>query len=363
MRETIKNMIKKMVKFINYNCLNWYVKTMTRYQIKRKFLRRTDNKLTRQEINSILNYWKPYSKSIKLYWHRWYYSRNGIRDKRYIPEDIYYCFIEPFYNKIDFYRAYSDKGLYSIWFPEVKRPVTVTKNMNGVFYDDTFNIMSIEEVIERCLRVGRLVIKPSIESGGGRNISFINVNELLNNEKDLMDIINKYKKDFIIQELIEQHEELKKITPESVNTIRVMSFLYKGKVYILSSVLRMGINSSKVDNLAAGGISCGINKNGLLNKYAFDKYGNAFEKHPRGYVFHNKVIPGYEKILNIINREHVKFAHFPLISWDFAIDKFGDPVLIEFNLRFQEINFHQINNGPLFRELTDEVLEEVFGRR
>ena len=60
---------------------------------------------------------------------------------------------------------------------------------------------------------------------------------------------------------------------------------------------------------------------------------------------------------------HKRFAHFRIISWDFAVDENNDIQLIEFNFSPQGIRIHQINNGPLFGEFTVEVLEEVFNKR
>ena len=48
------------------------------------------------------------------------------------------------------------------------------------------------------------------------------------------------------------------------------------------------------------------------------------------------------------------------MSWDIAIDEDGNPVLIEANMRKGSVNFHQFNNGPLFGELTERVLNEIF---
>ena len=45
-----------------------------------------------------------------------------------------------------------------------------------------------------------------------------------------------------------------------------------------------------------------------------------------------------------------------LISWDFAIGVDGEPILIEANLSFGQIDFHQLCNGPIFKEMTDEIL-------
>lgn len=177
---------------------------------------------------------------------------------------------------------------------------------------------------------------------------------------NIKQIISKYKKNFIIQELIPQHPVLKEIHYNSINTIRLMSFLHNGEVHVLSSVLRMGINNSRIDNGASGGIHCGIKDDGCLNNFAFDSNGIKYDRHPQGYKFEGCIIPSYDKIIQIIKREHSKLAHLKLISWDFAIDIDGNPVLIEINLRSQSINVYQLNNGPVFGDLTETVLEEVF---
>ena len=48
-----------------------------------------------------------------------------------------------------------------------------------------------------------------------------------------------------------------------------------------------------------------------------------------------------------------------LISWDFAVDKDGDPILIEANFTFGEIDFHQLCNGPILGEMTENILSAV----
>jgi len=358
----MKKALQRFISFVNEDCLNLYLKTFYKRQLKRKFIKSSDSidDIYKQDIQ---RYWNKFNIKINTDWHKWYSSRNGVKDVRYVPEDIFYCIIEPFYNRVDFKEAYSDKALHSIWFSDVKRPVTIAKNMSGTSYDDEFTPIYQEEVIKRCMSREKIIIKPTIDSGGGRNICFIDAKEVAGMRKEVAHAITAFRQDYIIQEIIEQHEYLKRINPESINTIRTMSFFSKEKVHVLSSVLRMGINAARVDNQAAGGISCGILQDGRLCRYAFDKYGMALEKHPQGFVFENSIVPSYSAVLDIIKREHVKLGHFRLISWDFAIDKYGFPVLIENNLRFQEINFHQLGNGPLFGDLTDEVLEEVFGRR
>lgn len=46
-----------------------------------------------------------------------------------------------------------------------------------------------------------------------------------------------------------------------------------------------------------------------------------------------------------------------------AFDKNENAILIEPNMRKGKINLYQFSNGPLFSELTDIVMIEVFGRK
>lgn len=44
------------------------------------------------------------------------------------------------------------------------------------------------------------------------------------------------------------------------------------------------------------------------------------------------------------------------------MDEFENPVLIEANLHYGELDFHRLNNGPIFGNDTNKILEEVFGK-
>lgn len=62
----------------------------------------------------------------------------------------------------------------------------------------------------------------------------------------------------------------------------------------------------------------------------------------------------------MIKSIHPLIPHFRLVSWDVAICEDGEPMLIEANMRKGGINLNQFNNGPLFGDLTERVLDEVF---
>ena len=57
---------------------------------------------------------------------------------------------------------------------------------------------------------------------------------------------------------------------------------------------------------------------------------------------------------------HKKMPLCPLISWDIAVNKQKQFVMIEVNLVSQAAYFHQYISGkPLFKERTEEVLQYV----
>lgn len=358
-------MIKKLGKatlfYAKKKSWNAYLKFYFNKQIKRDFLKKSDY-LEIGYKNEINDYWEKFGLKINKDWHKWYSSRNNIYDVRYIPEDIFYSKILPYYNRIEMKKAYCDKALLGNIFPNIKQPSTLVKNLSGVNYDADMNILNEKEVLGICASKNKLYIKPSIDSGGGRGITIIEADDDKEMVEKVVKVLRLYKTNFVIQEEIIQHQILSEINDTSINTIRPISFFDGEKVHILSSILRMGINGAKVDSESSGGISCGIDNDGRLRRFAYDRYGNSFKKHPQGFVFENVKIPSFDKINDIIKREHLKFGHFKIISWDFAIDFIGDPILVEYNLGMQGINFHQMDNGPLFGELTRNVLIEVFDK-
>ena len=140
-------------------------------------------------------------------------------------------------------------------------------------------------------------------------------------------------------------------------TIRILSLLSDNGVKIYSSVIRMGINGSKVDNASSGGITCGIKKDGHLNSYAYSAAGEKYDIHPTSKIkFDDITIPNFQKAKELVTNLHPTIPMFRLVSWDIAIDEEGEPILIEANLKYGELDFHQLNNGPVFGEDTEKIL-------
>lgn len=140
--------------------------------------------------------------------------------------------------------------------------------------------------------------------------------------------------------------------------------MMKDGVHILSSCLRMGVDKARIDNVTAGGISVGILSDEAMDEFAYNYFtGERTDIHPQGFVFKGHKGPSYDRAVELVMEAHPVIPNFRLVSWDIAIDDVGDPVLIEANMRKGGINLNQFSNGPLFGELTEQVLDEVFGKK
>ena len=74
--------------------------------------------------------------------------------------------------------------------------------------------------------------------------------------------------------------------------------------------------------------------------------------------FPNVKIPNYDACKNLCVRMAPRFVRiFRLISWDIALDENNKPVLIDVNLSYGQLDFHQMCNGPLFGESIKDILK------
>ncbi len=303
----------------------------------------------------VVSFWNKYGIKPKKMWYDLYCCKDGKYDPRYIPEDIYWQKIYPVFNRPEFRHAYTDKCFYSQLFPYLKQPRTILRNRNNCFTDGFGRFISFEQAKSILESEKRFVIKPAIYSGEGVDVFFFErADKPVLNIEELM---KSYGSDYIVQEVVTQHKILAAIHPESLNTIRVISFLFQGEVHISSAILRMGVGGSRLDNFSAGGIACPILPDGRLEDKALDNDLQWITSHPNGTEFARVKIPSYERVVETIRRAHKDIPYFRIIGWDFSIDRDGEPVLIEYN---GAPGMNQVSCGPLFGELTESVLNTIF---
>lgn len=125
---------------------------------------------------------------------------------------------------------------------------------------------NLEKLILNENNIGKdYVIKYSVDTCGGKNVEKIKImlDGVLYKNKYISykDLLEKYKENFLIQKVVKQSEFFNKINPNSLNTIRVMTYRDGEEFYLLSTTLRVGVGNGIVDNFSSGGFAIGINKN------------------------------------------------------------------------------------------------------
>ena len=211
-------------------------------------------------------------------------------------------------------------------------------------------------MLERIASEPEVVIKRATESEGGHGVYFCPGHD----REKALEIFSEIQGDIVIQKVFTQHPQLAALNPTSVNTIRIVTLLSNNTVQVRSILLRMGMNSSRVDNLCSGGITCGITESGQLKKYAYRADGERFTVHPNtGITFEGYPIPSWRKAMDLVVSVAPRLPQFRLVSWDVGIDEQGETVFIEGNLKYGQLDLHQLNNGPLFGSDTISILDEV----
>lgn len=290
-------------------------------------------KLTKEQKKEVDDFYvSMIGHKVPYYCHEYFYSRTGVFTKEYVPNNFYHCELVPKANQHRLQSAFGDKNMCDFLFPGENIVHSILKNMNGYYYYEGRPV-SEEEAITLCQNMEKVIIKPSRESEGHGVQLFSSENGVTDLKgKTVSQLFKDYKKDFLIQEWVRQHEGMATLNPTSVNTMRILSYRSGMEVLIIYSVVRIGRNGSVVDNQCAGGISTTIDKDGKLGKDAFGGFStDNVDKTDTGIVLEGYQLPSYDKAIEMVKRLHLRLPFFNLVGWDVAIQEDGEPVLIEFN--------------------------------
>ena len=314
-------------------------------------------RLSEEQERQALEFWNRYTPLTSAAWISYYYSRTGVFDVRFVPQDIFYAEIDKLLNHP--VRAYGvdDKLLSYRIFPKEIQPKPVAVHYGSVFLNADFEVISRGEAFRLCEEEKTVVAKPVTDSCGGTGVEVLRLPE----DRGRLARVMSFDYPVLFQSKVEQHPDLAVFHPESVNTVRLLTYLREsGEVVVLSSVLRMGVGDSFVDNHVSGGCSCGISEDGTLHDFGYSNDGYQIKAHPGGVSFASRRVPHYRALADTAKRLHLYLPQFAMLSWDLSVTPDGRPVMIEMNIGKPSIDFMQQNNGPLFGDYTEEVLERVY---
>ena len=318
--------------------------------------------LSAEEKAEIDKVYKGYPLSSYEY-HRVYKGLSGKFYPEYMPEDLYYCYIEDYFSDKEASRYIDNKCYYPKMFAGMKQPETIVFRMGGVWLDADYNIISPHEVLMALSRSnGDLIMKIAENSERSYGVFLMKENEVINSFRKNIKKIPK-SEDVIVQRVIKQHPDYAKLNPGSVNAYRVISFLNSdtNAVEILKLSIRIGIDEHISNTGGRGGVLAGVNENGELTPCAYGLDCKCYYKHPvYGYKFGDITVPFVDRVIEYVKKGHPMVSRFKIISWDLGVDEEGDPVLMETNLTMSGILYNQLVDGPLFGDHTKQILKKVF---
>jgi len=201
-----------------------YKHKVRKYAEFKRFKRDKDYK---KRINE---YYRKFNvKNIDCYDHFMYRHSCGVDSVKYIPEYMFYRYIEPVNSQLELARAYADKNLYKLKFGNIiKTPKSILRNINGIFFNEKYEEINYETALNTLSNIEeKYIIKPSLYTGSGKSISSIEKKEnnfyLGNDIISLEDILRRYKENFSVQENIKQNIEISKFNSNTVNSIKIYS--------------------------------------------------------------------------------------------------------------------------------------------
>ena len=170
----------------------------------------------------------------------------------------------------------------------------------------------------------RFILKP-LDLSQGIGVKRFETAEVL---KDLPGFIQMAREsNSILEEFICQHPEMAALNPSSVNTIRVNTVRDRnGEVHVIAASLRVGGQSSVVDNFSAGGVQYPIDP-----RYGIVVGGGVTHDGTRDVFYHPSTgkqvlgfnIPHWDQVVETVKKAGTIPENIRYVGWDIAITESG----------------------------------------
>lgn len=244
-----------------------------------------------------------------------FYLLNKEERKTYLTRGINNAIIKK-YNRKDFYYKFDDKIVFNKLFNSyLKREWIYLREVKG------------DQFVEFLKGKKAIIVKP-IDGDGGMGIEKININSKTNGKK----LYRQLRKSgqVLVEEFVRQHPDMNQLYKNSVNTLRMFTFIQNGKVTFLNGILKIG-NGGVVDNFSSGGMYTFVNQNGKVIAPAIDKQDLVYEVHPKTKT---KIVgfqvPMFKEAVKMVKEAAKEVPEIGYVGWDVAISENG-PIIIEGN--------------------------------
>lgn len=163
-----------------------------------------------------------------------------------------------------------------------------------------------------------------------------------------------------MEELIEQSDDMKRLHPESVNTVRIPAYRTRKGLVVHRPFLRVGTGAHIVDNGGNGGILIAVDKEtGTTISLGVDERGIKYVYHPDTKILLVGIqLPEWSKAITIVKKAMDMVPNgINIVGWDLAHTDHGW-VIVEGNHKGQFVGQQMAYMSPCKDEV-ENILKEI----
>lgn len=278
-----------------------------------------------------------------------YSLMHGEFKEGFIPSNFYKSVVAPQLSG-NYTQIANLRLLESLIFTDKHIP-TIGYYARGFFYNKNNEVVSNNEIEKKIFKSNSKVLFKLDTSFRGKGVYVYSTENFNPNEIRSLGT-------GIFQPYIKQHDFFNQFNTNSVATIRITTTNDScGKIKINGAYLRLSLKRDEIvrsDNSIRIPIDV---TDGKLFETGLDSDWNICKKHPNSTVlFKNKIIPLFDKCKEVVQILHNKIPFVKCIGWDLIVDKNEEVVIMEWNAVGNDIDYHEISNGPCFQDLKWEKL-------
>ena len=301
-----------------------------------------------------LKQWRQLSFLVEPYSYRLYSNYCG-QTPDIVPYDILHTIIEPTLNPPSLWAEYEDKNKFSEIVGSDILPCAIVSRMAGGQIKYHVALSEID-----CA----LIIKPSVDRSCGEGVVRFEKEGGVYRSKDgrVLDdeYMMSYGNDFVVQEALQQHTVLERLSPTALATIRLAVYrsVGDGEPHVTAAVLRVGAKGAVVDNIVAGGRFVGVDvATGRISTPFFARFGEQSNIwNDVDLSCEDVFIPSWDEVVQLAHRVAKSIPHHHLLALDITVTAQKKPMLIEYNIGgFSPYLFH-FTGQTIFGWWTDEVV-------
>ena len=294
------------------------------------------------------------------------YCRGEALAPGFVSDIVYQNIMLPKLHKMDYLMGrtlitknlFNDKNYFEILMPEINFPEAVLRNVDGEFLTPDYKMC--RNPLEILNKYEKLVFKGSLFHGHTMNVRLVE-------KKDYEEVLKKYyKEDYVVQIPSKQNDFFAQWNPSSVNIVRVTTLFWKGSIYVLGGILRVGPPGEFCDLAVSKDGEhprvVGIMDDGSLMDRVVDPDTATVHSDIWGHKPGGK-IEQFEEMKRLAVKAHERFPHHKISGWDFTVDDKGKVVCMEYNALVPGIIQSQYVLGPVFDKIKtsegNSVLEDI----